>query len=84
MPTTATTGSSSRPPPTAAATGFRLEAARRCDLGEFAGWADSERLVLNLHRAYADAAGTEMDLFAAMIDAVEYNGGPLTTHVCRT
>ena len=33
-----------------------LEAARRCDLGEFAGWADSERLVLNLHRAYADAA----------------------------
>ena len=59
-----------------------LEAARRCDLGEFAGWADSERLVLNLHRAYADAAGAEMDLFAAMIDAVEFNGGPLTTHVC--
>lgn len=59
-----------------------LEMARRSDLGEFAGWADSERLVLNLHRAYADAAGNEMDLFAAMIDAVEFNGGPLTTHVC--
>jgi cyclase len=59
-----------------------LEVARRCDLGEFAEWADSERLVLNLHRAYADAAGVEMDLFAAMIDAVEFNGGPMTTHVC--
>jgi cyclase len=59
-----------------------LEAARRCDLGEFAGWADSERLALNLHRAYADAAGADVDLLAAMIDAVEFNGGPLTTHVC--
>ena len=83
MPTTATTGSSSR----VAAEGRRdgvtpLEAARRCDLGEFADWADAERLVLNLHRAYADADGREVDLFAAMIDAVKYNGGPLTTHVC--
>jgi cyclase len=59
-----------------------IDAARRCDLGEFGEWADSERLVLNLHRAYADAAAMEMDLFAAMIDAVEFNGGPLTTHVC--
>jgi cyclase len=59
-----------------------LDAARRCDLGEFGEWADSERLVLNLHRAYADSARTEMDLLTAMIDAVEFNGGPLTTHVC--
>jgi cyclase len=59
-----------------------LEAARGCDLGEFAAWADSERLVLNLHRAYADAAGTDVDIIAAMLDAVTYNGGPLTTHVC--
>ena len=59
-----------------------LEAARQCNLGEFAEWADSERLVLNLHRAYADATGGEVDLLAAMIDAVEFNGGPLTTHVC--
>jgi cyclase len=59
-----------------------LEAARRCDLGEFAEWADAERLVLNLHRAYADASGGEFDLLASMIDAVEFNGGPLTTHVC--
>jgi len=59
-----------------------LEAARRCDLGPFAEWADSERLVLNLHRAYADAAGTELDLLAAMVDAMQFNGGPMTTHVC--
>ena len=38
--------------------------------------------MLNLHRAYADAASVELDLFAAMIDALEYHGGPLTTHVC--
>lgn len=59
-----------------------LESARRSDLGEFAGLADSERLVLNLHRAYADRAQGDIDLLAAMIDAMEFNGGPLTTHVC--
>jgi len=32
-----------------------LEAARRCDLGPFAALPDAERIVLNLHRAYADA-----------------------------
>jgi cyclase len=34
-----------------------LEAARRADLGEFAAWPESERLVANLHRAYAELAG---------------------------
>lgn len=58
-----------------------LEAARRTDLGEFAGWADAERLVLNLHRAYADAAGAEVDLVAALTDAMTWNGGPLRTCV---
>ncbi|WP_248962027.1 MBL fold metallo-hydrolase [Sphaerisporangium perillae] len=59
-----------------------LEAARRCDLGEFAGWADSERLVLNLHRAYLDAAGGgELDLIQAFTDAMALNGGPLRTSV---
>ncbi|GAA3793324.1 MBL fold metallo-hydrolase [Sphaerisporangium flaviroseum] len=59
-----------------------LEAARACDLGEFAGWADSERLVLNLHRAYLDAAGGgELDLLQAFVDAMAYNGGPLPTSV---
>lgn len=58
-----------------------LEAARRTDLGEFSGWADAERLVLNLHRAYADAKGVEMDLVAALTDATTWNGGPLATSV---
>ncbi|MGW1676278.1 MBL fold metallo-hydrolase [Saccharopolyspora sp. NPDC002376] len=54
-----------------------LEAANRCDLGEFATWPDPERIVLNLHRAYAEADNTDLDLAAAFTDAVTYNGGPL-------
>jgi cyclase len=60
-----------------------LEAARSTDLGRFAGWPDAERIVGNLHRAYAELDGTErggvIDLFAALGDMVTYNGGkPLT------
>ncbi|AEV83609.1 beta-lactamase [Actinoplanes sp. SE50] len=58
-----------------------LDAARAVDLGEFAGWADAERLVLNLHRYYADHHGTDLDLIAAFSDAVAYHGGPLPTRV---
>ncbi|WP_426506937.1 MBL fold metallo-hydrolase [Dactylosporangium sp. McL0621] len=58
-----------------------LEAARACDLGEFGGWADAERIVLNLHRAYAEHDGTEMDLIAALSDAVKWRGGPMPTSV---
>jgi cyclase len=58
-----------------------LQAAWSCDLGEFATWPDAERLVLNLHRAYADAAGAELDLVRAFTDAVEYNGGPMAGRV---
>lgn len=54
-----------------------LAAARDADLGEFADWPDAERLVLNLHRAYADATGTPFDLIAAFTDAMTWNGGPL-------
>jgi cyclase len=54
-----------------------LAAARACDLGEFADWPDAERVVLNLHRVYADAAGTPLDLMVAMSDAVTWHGGPL-------
>ncbi len=61
-----------------------LEAAQDCDLGEFAGWADAERLVLNLHRAYADAEHRELEVAGAFADAIAWNGGPLTTHVCCT
>ncbi|MFL6141105.1 MAG: MBL fold metallo-hydrolase [Labedaea sp.] len=54
-----------------------LAAARRAELGEFAVWPDAERLVLNLHRAYAERTGATMDLLAAFDDAVAFNGGPL-------
>ncbi len=60
-----------------------LEAARGCDLGPFAGLTDSERIVGNLHRAYAEMSGTPrggpIDLAAAVGDMITYNGGrPLT------
>ncbi len=60
-----------------------LEAARDTDLGRFAGWADAERIVGNLHRACAELAGTPrggpIDVPAALADMVAYNGGaPLT------
>jgi cyclase len=58
-----------------------LALARDADLGEFTDWLDAERLVLNLHRAYADAAGTELDLAAAFADAVAWLGRPMHTSV---
>jgi cyclase len=58
-----------------------LEAARKADLGPFAGLGDAERIVGNLHRAYAELDGTPpggpVDLRAAIGDMVTYNGGPL-------
>ncbi len=60
-----------------------LDAARDIDLGPFADWPDAERIVGNLHRAYAEMSGTPhggpIDVFAALGDMVAYNGGrPLT------
>jgi cyclase len=60
-----------------------LDAARQADLGPFAELTDSERLVGNLHRAYAELAGAPpgapVDLLAALRDMVTFNGGrPLT------
>ncbi|MEV4571037.1 MBL fold metallo-hydrolase [Nonomuraea sp. NPDC049419] len=52
-----------------------LEAARETDLGEWAGLLDAERIVGNLHRAYADLGGPPMDLVAAILDMITYNGG---------
>ncbi len=56
-----------------------LQAARDTDLGRFADWADAERIVGNLHRAYAEldgtAAGAPIDVMAALADMVTYNGG---------
>jgi cyclase len=58
-----------------------LEAARKAGLGPFAGLGDPERIVGNLHRAYAEldgaAPGAPIDLRAAIGDMVTYNGGPL-------
>jgi cyclase len=60
-----------------------LETAREADLGAFAGLTDAERIVGNLHRAYAELAGAErgapIDILAALHDMVTFNGGrPLT------
>jgi cyclase len=60
-----------------------LQAGREADLGEYAELLDSERIVGNLHRAYAELDGAEpgaaIDLTAAILDMIEYNGGqPLT------
>jgi cyclase len=62
-----------------------LQAARDTGLGRFADWSDAERLVGNLHRAYAELGDTprggSIDIAAALDDMVTYNGGtPLT---CR-
>jgi cyclase len=62
-----------------------LTAARETDLGQFAAWPDAERIVGNLHRAYAEldgaSCGAAIDIAAALSDMVAYNGGaPLT---CR-
>jgi cyclase len=54
-----------------------LAAAEGVDLGEFADWPDAERVVLNLHRAYAEAGGPPFDLLAAFTDAMAWHGGPL-------
>lgn len=68
------------------AAGLRpLEAARELDLGAFADLKDPERIVGNLHRAYAELDGVvpggTIDAAAALRDMVTYNGGrPLT---CR-
>ncbi|MBV9012429.1 MAG: MBL fold metallo-hydrolase [Pseudonocardiales bacterium] len=58
-----------------------LQAAHDCDLEEFAGWPDPHRIVLNLHRAYADATGATFDLMTAFADAITFNGGPLACAV---
>ena len=56
-----------------------LEAAQAADLGPFAVLSDPERLVGNLHRAYAEldgaAPGAPIDIVAAIGDMLTYNGG---------
>ena len=54
-----------------------LQAAQRCDLGDMADWPDGERLVANLHRAYADRAGVALDVGQTFADVLAYHGGPM-------
>lgn len=58
-----------------------LQAARQVDLGEFTGWADAERIVLNLYRGYADHTGRDLDVAAAFGDAIAWLGRPMHTSV---
>ncbi|MEV0184717.1 MBL fold metallo-hydrolase [Streptomyces sp. NPDC050625] len=60
-----------------------LETARELDLGAYRDLLDPERIVGNLHRAYAELEGGPLgrtiDVGAALTDMVAYNGGrPLT------
>jgi hypothetical protein len=53
---------------------------RRAPLGEFAAWGDSERLIGNLHRAYAELTdprplGAPVDVGASFAEMVEFHGG---------
>lgn len=62
-----------------------LEAARGADLGEFAALRESERLVANLHRAYAELdglpEGSPLDIAAVFADMAVMNGGtPVACH----
>jgi cyclase len=62
-----------------------LDAARQLDLGPYAGLLDAERIVGNLHRAYAELdgapPGARIDVAAALADMVAYNGGrPLSCY----
>jgi cyclase len=58
-----------------------LDLARQTNLGRFAELTDSERIVGNLYRAYAEldgaAPGAPIDIFGALHDMVAFNGGPL-------
>ena len=62
-----------------------LEAARACDLGPYADLLDPERVVGNLHRAYAELGGAErgarIDVASALGDMIAFNGGrPLSCY----
>ncbi len=61
-----------------------LDAARDIDLGPFAELTDPERIVGNLHRAYAELQGTPrgapLALPAIAAEMMAYRGGPIVSH----
>ncbi|HEY7488965.1 MAG TPA: MBL fold metallo-hydrolase [Streptosporangiaceae bacterium] len=60
-----------------------LQVAREAELGYFGEWLDPERIVGNLHRAYAEeqgaAPGAPLDNLAIMLEMITYNDGRLLT-----
>ncbi|WP_244938472.1 MBL fold metallo-hydrolase [Actinomadura madurae] len=56
-----------------------LETALATDLGEFGQLSEHERLVLNLHAAYAELTGRPVDRRTALTDAVTFLGQPMTS-----
>ena len=62
-----------------------LQVAKEAELGYFGEWLDSERIVGNLHRAYAEERGAvpggPLDTLAIMLEMITYNDGQLPT--CR-
>jgi cyclase len=60
-----------------------LQVAGETDLGEYAHLLDGERIVGNLHRAYAEARGERpgvpLDDLTIMLEMVTYNGGRIPT-----
>lgn len=60
-----------------------LEVARESDLGEYGEWLDPERIVGNLHRAYAEERGgpwgESLDVMTGMLQMAEYNNGQIPT-----
>jgi cyclase len=62
-----------------------FDAAKQADLGTYAQWADPERVVPNLHRAYAeeqDALSRQsLDIGALFAEMINYHGGLPACHV---
>jgi len=60
-----------------------LKTAENTDLGAYAQLLDPERLVANLHRAYAEldgaVEGVELEPFAILADIIAFNGGAVPT-----
>ncbi|MFV2022773.1 MBL fold metallo-hydrolase [Micromonospora sp. LOL_023] len=62
-----------------------LQTAREAELGTFADLLDAERIVANLHRAYAEeqgaSPGAELNVLAVFQEMVEHHGGLPSCHV---
>ena len=61
-----------------------LEAAQKNRENPYSGWAETERFVGNLHRAYSELAGNPVDqrlsVPAVWPDMIAFHGGPIPCH----